>query len=123
MPFSYSLQPHVFADYIRFSESIRTKIVPADLDNDIAHVLTGFLKDLLGKTGVMHAALDADGEQLVIQVRDHGPGFPQHVVDGSHGEFGLEMVQALASQHGGTVHFSTDHGAVVDIMIPLDPDY
>ncbi|HKK47892.1 MAG TPA: histidine kinase dimerization/phosphoacceptor domain -containing protein [Alkalispirochaeta sp.] len=143
-------------------------------DSDIAHMLTGFLNDLLGKTGIKHAsldvaipsgvvvsaristsvaimlnevvtnaakyahssgsnpptdelavvaALDADGQHMAIQVRDHGPGFPQHVLDGSRWGFGLEMVQALASQHGGTVHFSIDHGAVVDIMIPLDPDY
>ncbi|MFW5826675.1 MAG: sensor histidine kinase [Alkalispirochaeta sp.] len=69
------------------------------------------------------AALDPGKQALSIQARDDGPGFPQSVLDGSRWGFGLEMVYALASQHGGTVHFSSDHGAVVEIMIPLDPVY
>ncbi|MFW5695805.1 MAG: sensor histidine kinase [Alkalispirochaeta sp.] len=153
-------------DYLHQSGRIR--------DNDLADMLTGFLEDLLGKSGLKHVSVnmrippgvvvsarmstsvaimlneivtnaakyghtedasdvssnilldmprDTPDPRLVIRVRDHGPGFPPHVLDGSHRGFGLDMVQALASQHHGTVHLASDHGAVVDIAIPLDPSY
>lgn len=71
----------------------------------------------------IHVSMDSATRQVLLHIRDRGPGFPQEVVDGSRYGFGLDMVRALVSQHQGTATFSTDHGAVVDISIPLDPTY
>lgn len=76
-----------------------------------------------------------DGEKLVIQCVDDGPGVPEAIrgrlfeafvtgdSDGGTG-LGLAIVRKLVSEHGGTVSFTseTGQGTTFDIRLPLEVD-
>lgn len=52
-----------------------------------------------------------------LEVRDNGPGFPDDVVQRRRFGFGLTIVSALVSQHGGELHIENRGGGVVDAVI------
>ena len=56
---------------------------------------------------------DRDSDLSLI-VRDHGPGFP----DASPKGIGTEVIDQLVSQNHGTIHRTSDGGAVVRIVFP-----
>ncbi len=73
------------------------------------------------------------GGQVVLSVRDTGPGIPDahlplifdrfYKVDSARkaaggSGLGLSIVRAIIERHGGTIAARNDHGAVFDIMLP-----
>lgn len=106
-------------------------VVSARISTAVAIIFNELVTNVAKYTDIRHGdfqltigvSADDAARQLILQMRDTGPGFPPEVEDGSRSGFGLEMVRALVSQHQGTITLSSDHGAVVDISIPLDPTY
>ena len=77
-------------------------------------------------------AAPLSGEMLEIRVRDHGPGFPQHVLDELFSPFlstresqhsmgiGMSICRRIVDAHGGEMHASNheDGGACVAFTVP-----
>jgi two-component system OmpR family sensor kinase len=104
------------------------------LSNAIRHAPTGTSIEV----GV-HAAAEQPAPTAVIEVRDHGPGFPPGFLPHAFQRFaradpgraragggtglGLAIVASIASVHGGRAHAGNDPGggARVRIEVPLIP--
>jgi PAS domain S-box-containing protein len=54
---------------------------------------------------------------LRILVRDHGPGFPRDVLEGSRTGFGLTVIDALAHQYDGKMELANRPGAEICVTI------
>ena len=65
--------------------------------------------------GEIRVVLQAEGNQNYLAVSDGGIGFPGDFNIGSSESLGLKLVEALASQLGGTLALSSDDGAGVVI--------
>ncbi|MCM3925865.1 sensor histidine kinase, partial [Frankia sp. AiPs1] len=107
------------------------------LANGVRHAPPGSAVELRGHRAPGHA--DGPPGVVVVQVRDHGAGFPAAFLphaferfrradaarardDGGAG-LGLSIVAAIAAAHGGTVE-AANHpagGALVTIMLPAPP--
>jgi two-component sensor histidine kinase len=60
------------------------------------------------------------GGILAVQVRDNGRGWPPGFSIGETGSLGLQIVRGLVnSQLGGKIRTYNDHGAVVELAIPV----
>ena len=84
------------------------------------------------------ATATPDGGQVVLAVRDHGPGFPTDFLPRAFDRFtradtartgpgtglGLAIVAAITRRHGGTAHAANhpDTGAEVALRLPTAPD-
>ena len=78
----------------------------------------------------IHVAVNATPQGTYIEVRDNGPGFPDHVLErlfkqpittrgpGSHG-LGVDNIRRYIECQGGSVRVYNDGGAVVALTIPL----
>jgi signal transduction histidine kinase len=82
----------------------------------------------------VQVSLNVTGEQVELEVRDRGAGFPAHLLDRSVTRYrvgkqpkaqgiglGLALVDAVARKHGGTLQLSNRPrgGAQVRLMLPL----
>lgn len=81
------------------------------LTNAIEHGLQG--PDSCGKVDLF--CIDHN-EELEITIQDYGPGFPQKSSDDE--SLGLSLIQGLADQLEGTLHFSSENGARVTLRFP-----
>jgi two-component sensor histidine kinase len=61
----------------------------------------------------------ASGKTLEMKVMDNGPGLPEEVVSGVRKGYGLTIVDALVSQHRGSIAFANESGGVVTVRLPL----
>lgn len=60
--------------------------------------------------------------ELRVVVRDNGLGLPPDFSIDDTASLGLSIVRGLVgSQMGGTIAMRTDHGTVVEMVIPIDP--
>jgi two-component sensor histidine kinase len=106
-----------------------------DLNADIATPLSLVIAELL-QNAVEHAHVGVDStslvvdlvfipgpEQLEVEVRDDGAGFPPGFdIDRSTG-LGLSIVRDLVrSQLGGSIAVTNDGGAIVRLTIPVAPE-
>jgi signal transduction histidine kinase len=69
-----------------------------------------------------HVRLDAQGGQVLLEVRDNGRGF--NPAEGHPGHFGLESMRSRAAEIGGvlTITSGPDSGTLVRVRVPMDPD-
>jgi two-component sensor histidine kinase len=66
--------------------------------------------------------LDRRDGELRIEVRDNGSGLPPGFSITETASLGLSIVRGLVgSQMGGTIEMRSDHGTVVDLVIPVEP--
>ncbi len=84
--------------------------------------------------GRIHLTADRQGTDLVLTVRDNGPGIPpEHLplifnrfykadasrkAAGGGSGLGLSIVKAIVERHGGSVAVRNDNGAVFEIRLP-----
>lgn len=113
---------------------IMARLDPRRLDVILANLIGNALKH--GGSPV-RVSVRVEGEDLVIRVRDHGPGIPEEVLphvfdrfykasasrprsDGSG--LGLSIAMENARIHGGriTAHNASEGGAVFTLRLPLD---
>jgi two-component sensor histidine kinase len=75
-----------------------------------------------GGSGVLHVQARASGQDLVLIVRDDGPGLPAGFSlrgAGGAGGFGLEIMHTIARQLGGRLDARSEGGAVFILETPL----
>ncbi|MFW6214562.1 MAG: sensor histidine kinase [Alkalispirochaetaceae bacterium] len=63
----------------------------------------------------------ASSDRLLMVVRDSGGGFPPAVLEGKERGLGLDIVSALAVQHGGELTLRNEGGAVAELSLPIPP--
>ncbi len=75
-----------------------------------------------GAGGVVEVFIRAAGsDRLLMVVRDSGGGFPPAVLEGKERGLGLDIVSALAVQHGGELTLRNEGGAVAELSLPIPP--
>ena len=126
--YARQIVPHVVAFYhaqSRVRVSVQGKNVALELERAVPFGL--MLNELIAnvckhafpepRTGELRVRLHQDEQHLELQVSDTGRGQtpPSYSRDGS---FGLQLVQTLAEQLGGTVGVSSGNGTSVVISIP-----
>jgi len=75
-------------------------------------------------------AVEARKENVLVTFRDSGPGFPAEklaridqpyiTTKGKGTGLGMAIVKKIAEEHGGTIRFYNDNGAVVEFTLPID---
>jgi two-component sensor histidine kinase len=77
---------------------------------------------LQGRHGTLKIDMRKDQGMLALRVVDDGPGLPQGFSVGSNSSLGLRLVEALASQLGGALTWTTGPGACFSVRFPARPD-
>src|SRR5688572_12743376 len=70
--------------------------------------------------GQVRLTAERHGSDVVLTVRDNGPGIPaepRKAAGGGSG-LGLSIAKAIVERHGGTISARNDGGAVVEIRLP-----
>jgi two-component sensor histidine kinase len=71
------------------------------------------------QSGCIFVRLSLDQEEVLLEFRDDGPGFPAEVLRLEHQNVGWELIQTLVKQGlQGKVTLHNDHGAVTTIYFP-----
>jgi two-component system CitB family sensor kinase len=116
------------------SSDLPADLLPSeDLVTIVGNLVDNALDALGGRSGGrIDVRLVAEGERVVIEVRDDGPGIPPEALDrvfeagwstktgtaaGRRG-LGLALVSATAARLGGRVRAATDGGAVLTVELP-----
>src|ERR1700736_744121 len=69
----------------------------------------------------VQVTLRRDDGKLLVEVRDNGIGLPSGFSVNQTSSLGLSIVRDLVStQLSGTINMSTDHGTIVELLIPVD---
>jgi signal transduction histidine kinase len=115
-----------------------TDIPPIQADPErIKQVLLNLLDNAVkhGKGGAVDVSVHLEGEEVVVRVRDHGPGIPEaelpHVKErfykGSSRErgsgIGLAVCDEIVSRHGGKllIENHSEGGVLVTVRLPVKP--
>lgn len=121
---------------IELEMDIDTKIVARFDENRVARAIHNLARNgveaMAERGGRLMIKAGAEDGELVIRVRDTGPGIPKEiegrlfqsfVTAGKKGGtgLGLAIVKKIAEEHGGSVTVeSTDQGAEFALRLPLD---
>ncbi|MEX2444753.1 MAG: sensor histidine kinase [Alkalispirochaeta sp.] len=65
------------------------------------------------------AVSNHEGYAIRITVRDHGPGFPDHIRRGEGFGYGFTIIEALVEQDDGALRVWNDGGAVAEVRLPI----
>jgi len=102
---SYRLEPERITLDMRFEETFLSinQAIPCGLI--VNELITNALKHAFGNGGGdIHISLNVlDAAQVQLIVSDNGIGVPAHVEMGNTGTLGLQLVQLLSEQLGGTI--------------------
>lgn len=121
---------------IELELDIDTKIVARFDENRVARAIHNLARNaveaMAERGGRLTIKAGAEAGELVIRVRDTGPGIPKEVEGRLFQSFvtagkkggtglGLAIVKKIAEEHGGSVSVeSSDHGAEFALRLPLD---
>lgn len=69
---------------------------------------------------IIHVALQKEGSDIILQVRDNGQGLPGNFTINEPSTLGTTLIQTLVEQLAGTLEFTSDNGAsfTVSFRIP-----
>jgi two-component sensor histidine kinase len=115
----------VTADTLRFvSVTVEAEPVSGGIDTALNELVTNACKHafLQGRHGTLKIDMRKDQGMLALSVVDDGPGLPQGFSVGSNSSLGLRLVEALASQLGGALTWTTGPGACFSVRFPARPD-
>ncbi len=132
-PYIQSLIAYIVDSMSSMDEAVRIdkSIESMELDIDTA-IPVGLILNELVSNSIKYARnskgadstyveLKREGENCCIIVRDNGPGLPAEIGAGGRPSLGLQIVDALAAQLGGSFEMRNDHGLVCTLMIPTNP--
>ena len=71
-----------------------------------------------GRTGEIKVSLFTDQEKYILTVSDDGVGIPNEVDWENSDSLGLQLIQTLTAQLGGSAELITDHGTEIRIIFP-----
>jgi PAS domain S-box-containing protein len=90
-------------------------IVNELVSNSLSHGLT----ESGGRVDVSFKASPSDPAALTLETRDTGKGLPADFLPGATDTLGLQLIQALCSQIGGTLGWRNEGGAVFSLTFRL----
>jgi two-component sensor histidine kinase len=82
------------------------------LSNSLKHAFSD------GRKGEVHVSLRPGDEQIRLAVADNGIGFPDNIDFRNTESLGLQLVNALVEQLGGTIELTPDEGTKFIISFP-----
>lgn len=120
---------------VELAEDLEAAQVLAHAD-DLARLVANLLGNALKYTpegGTVHVGLKVDGPEVLLTVRDEGPGIPEDDLkrifrhgfqaDGATAGFGLGLgiCHQIARKHHGTIRAANapEGGALFEVMLPL----
>jgi len=125
-----ALQPRAIENKVTIKQSLEKEIiVPYDPER-IMQVLTNLLKNGLDavkpETGLIEISVEDSQEQVIIKVKDNGPGIPEEKQEDLFKKFyqvdtsltreiggsglGLAICKGLVEEHGGKIHADSSLG-------------
>ena len=107
--------------------ALRVDAEPQDLAVDTAISLGMVVNELVtnaakyaypnGESGAIRVKFGREGDQLLLSVRDDGPGLPESPGPGG---LGMRLVRSLLDQLGGEFRVHTGGGAAFEISLPVE---
>ncbi len=76
----------------------------------------------LSEKAKVYVSFEANDRIAILRVRDTGPGLSQRSEGAGNEHLGLQLVDALSGQLGGTVETVSDGGVCVTVTFPFDTD-
>ena len=67
--------------------------------------------------GLLEVQLKQQNENLLLKVKDNGPGFPPELDAKTAKSFGLRMIRAFAQKLKASMHITNEDGAMVELNI------
>jgi two-component sensor histidine kinase/tetratricopeptide (TPR) repeat protein len=71
-----------------------------------------------GEAGVINVDLKSDHNQYKLSLKDNGKGLPTGFDINNLDSFGLETIQLLTKEYGGTFNLTGTNGVAMDITLP-----
>jgi two-component sensor histidine kinase len=97
----------------------------ADLATPLAVTVTELIQNSIEHgfpdqaSGTVTVALSREPGEVVVVVRDDGVGIKDDAWEGSR--LGLQIVNSLISELGGSFHIASQGGTKAEVRIPIDP--
>jgi len=120
------------SDSTKITVNYQEDLPDLNLDsNMMERLFNNLLKNSVEAPKVSEIGIDVktSGDQIVILIKDNGPGFPEEKLNrieqpyfttkGSGTGLGLAISKKIAEEHGGRIRFYNENGAVVEIMLPI----
>ena len=98
--------------------------MPSDLATDVAMILNELALNAMkhaydwGAGTLRLSAVRGTMGEVILTVRDDGPGIPDGFVPDASGGLGMRLIFGAVERHGGTLSAGTDGGAVFRIGLP-----
>ena len=116
---------------VRITSEGAAGLLPSELATPLAVVLTELLQNAAehafpgdegaGRPVEVHVSFARTTDRLTLSVRDNGLGLPDGFSLDDSTSLGLSIVRSLVgSQLGGSITMRSDHGTVVDLVLPVD---
>jgi len=120
------------SDSIALHKSISADIEPSEItvSSNMAHNLTLIINEIT-TNAIKHASpasgdliigveFKTDDENILLRIKDNGPGFPQSILDGDfkNAGIGFELIFGIVKESlGGHVTIENNNGAVLNISV------
>jgi two-component sensor histidine kinase len=106
------------------------KIENLDIEMDVAMHIGLVINELLQNSfkyafqnnlaPKLRISFRAEGSNLLLTVRDNGPGFPSTTEAEENASFGLRLVRIILESRGGSFECYNDNGSVSHIKLPFN---
>lgn len=119
------LRGHPLHDSVMIQEELEsldadiTKAVPIGLI--VNEVVTNSLKHAFktnSQNGIIKITLNRQFDQVCLKIQDNGKGFPEQM-ERNDRSLGLTLIESLAEQLDGDIHYSSNGGAMVKLAFPV----